>query len=606
MCGIAGVATGNAARARATTQRMCEQMVARGPDDGGVDVFPLREGTVALGSRRLAIIDPSAAGHQPMIDPATGNAIVFNGMIYNFRDLRRELASAGAEFASGSDTEVILRSYARWGVECVERLEGMFAFALLDVRSRSLVLARDRLGIKPLYYWRTDEHFAFASQVRALLASGLVRADLSVEGIASFLSTGAVREPLTAIEGVRALPAGHMATFDGTGMLVERYWSPPRRVDAAVDRSDAQQELLARLDESVDRHLVADRPVGVFLSGGLDSSTLGALAARRGAVETIGVAFEEAAYSEGSFSRLVANEIGSRHTEVVLTESELRSSLDAAFAAMDQPSFDGVNTYVVSRAAASAGLKVALSGLGADELFDGYGHLRRIQLLRRLAWLPRPAARLGSSMAGVSGDRRATKIAQWLQEGVSGPDAAYRLIRQLYGTNDVSGLLPGWSAESAPDASTSGDPSNDLAVAELEGYMRNVLLRDTDMMSMANSLEVRVPFLHDPFVDWALRLPRSVKGPRKSLLVAALRPLLPRQVLERRKHGFLLPIGRWLHGALGDEVAERVASPPPSIGALIDGDAALRELRAFRAGRTSWLRPWSLYALCRWAAEVGV
>lgn len=606
MCGIAGVCHRDAARGRLAVEQMCEQMVPRGPDDCGIELLRLGARPLALGSRRLAIVDPTTAGHQPMRHPATGHVLVFNGMIYNFRELRAELADTGAVFVSGSDTEVILHAYARWGLGCVARLEGMFAFALLDAPRERLVLARDRLGIKPLYYWTNGGDLAFASQVRAILDSGLVPRRLSCDGIASFLATGSVQEPLTAIEGLRAAPAGHVGVFDGKRLSFERYWAPPREIDPTVIRHDAERELLERLDQSVGRHLVADRPVGIFLSGGVDSSTIGALAARRGAVRTVGVAFEENAYSEGRFAHLVASSIGSRHTEVVLTAAELRESLDSAFAAMDQPTFDGINTYVVSRAAAATGVRVALSGLGADELFDGYGHLRRIQLLARFGGLPRPLARLGAAFISVGRTARSKKAAEWLGAG-GGSGAAYALLRQLYGASDVSRLVPAWNADGVPTSgpwAAPGDPGNRLAIAELEGYMRNVLLRDTDAMSMANSLEVRVPFLHDPLVDWALRLPPHVRGPRKALLIAAMRPVLPQAVIERRKHGFLLPIAHWLRGDLGREVEQRIAVPSPAVAELVDREVALGEWRRFLLGRSSWLRPWSIYALDRWAEQV--
>lgn len=608
MCGIAGAVLDDPQAARAATASMCEQMVPRGPDDGGVDLFSIGGGPIALGSRRLAIIDPSPAGHQPMLDPDRRNVVVFNGMIYNFRELRAELESVGERFTSHCDTEVVLHAYGVWGESCVERLEGMFAFAVLEPARGRLFLARDRLGIKPLYFWHDGDDFAFASQVRALLASGLVPRRLSTRGVASYLATGAVQEPYTVIDGVRALLPGHVAVLDRRGCSMSRYWSPPVEAAESVDRPDAEERLRELLDDSVERHLVSDRPTGLFLSGGVDSSVLCALAGRRhDGVKTISVVFEEQALSEAHFARTVANAVGSDHTEVTLTQADLRAALDGAFAAMDQPTFDGVNTYVVSRAAASTGLKVALSGLGADELFDGYGYVRRVELLDRAARLPRPLALAGAHAAGtVLRGSRGEKARSWLERPRE--QSPYDLLRRLFAPAEVARLVPSWTPNGDGGAHAlplPDDPFNAVSVLDMTGYMRNVLLRDTDAMSMASSLEVRVPYLHDPLVDWVLRLRGAVKGRSKSLLVSAARDLIPAEAWNRPKQGFLLPIASWLRSDLGGEVAETLASPHGAIGELLDRQAVMREWTRFACGEETWLRPWGLYALSRWAGEVG-
>jgi asparagine synthase (glutamine-hydrolysing) len=608
MCGIAGALLDDVGEAQRAVARMCANMVARGPDDDGIETADFGSRTIVLGSRRLAIIDPSPAGHQPMHDPERATTIVFNGMIYNFRELRADLERLGERFRSNCDTEVVLRAYGAWGDSFVERLEGMFSVAVFDAASRRLVLARDRLGIKPLYYWRRGTEFAFASQVRAILASQLMPARLSTQGIASYLAFGAVQEPHTAIDGVHSLPPATLAVLAGADLSLSTYWEPPQDAVALADPREVEATLRRLLDESVERHLVSDRPVGVFLSGGVDSSALCALAAaRHGGVRTLSVAFEEQALSEARFARAVADAVGSDHTEVTLTQSELRASLDGAFSAMDQPTFDGLNTYVVSRAAASAGLKVALSGLGADELFDGYGYVRRIELLERLARLPRPAARAGARAARVvlSGSR-AAKAGAWLGDG--DPRTPYELLRGLFAPAEVVRILPSAGANGRARAGGTVLPDElfrRVSVLDLTGYMRNVLLRDTDAMSMANSLEVRVPYLHDPLVDWVLRLPEKAKGRAKSLLVRAMRDRLPREVWDRPKHGFLLPIESWLRSDLGAEVRQTLSSGTPALDRLIDSEEFSNEWVSFEAGRTGWLRPWSLYAMCRWADEVG-
>ena len=344
---------------------MSLHMVHRGPDDDGLEVFDAPGFKVGLASRRLAIIDPSPLGHQPMHDPERGTTIAFNGMIYNFAELREELIREGVAFASRCDTEVILKAYGRWGDDCVRRLRGMFAFAIWDARENRLLLGRDPLGIKPLYYAEQDARMLFASEVKALLASGLVERKLSSAGIASYLSFGAVTEPLTAIDGVLSLPAGHRAVYANGRLVVERYWTPETEPALQVSEAEAVAELRHRLDESLRLHLVTDAPLGVFLSGGVDSSILACLAAHETSrLRTISVVFEQSELSEDRWIDAVTEQIGSEHLRVSLTPEDLLAWSDEAFRAMDQPSFDAINTYVVSRAASESGLKVALSGLG--------------------------------------------------------------------------------------------------------------------------------------------------------------------------------------------------------------------------------------------------
>lgn len=610
MCGVAGAVMRDALDAERAVEAMCGQMIARGPDDGGVVTFATDGSAAVLGNRRLAIIDPSPAGHQPMADPERGTAIVYNGMIYNQRELRAELIAAGERFASDCDTEVVLKAYGRWGARCVPRLRGMFAFAVWDTRAREMFLARDRLGIKPMYYADTPAGFAFASQVKALLASGLVEPRLSRAGVASYLAYGAVREPLTAIDGVLSLPAAHTATLRGGRLTLEHYWRAPDVAERAVSRDDAARELRALLEDSVRRHLVADAPLGVFLSGGVDSSLLAALAAReRAHVRTVSVAFDDAAYSEASFQDLVARHIGSEHVRVTLRPDDVLAWRDDVFRAMDQPTFDGLNTYGVSRAAAGAGLKVALSGLGADELFDGYGHVARVRALERARRLPPPVAAVAARAAGATmRDGNREKIAAWLA-GRAG-DEPHDLLRRLFLDDEVRRLSPACEppAPAALDPATAGLSGRDLhaqvATRELSGYLRDVLLRDTDAMSMRHSLEVRVSYLDAPLVDWALALPPHLKTGGKALLAEATRDLLPPAIFSRRKQGFGLPLARWMAGDLREEIEATLRRPPDALAGLLDPDAALDVWRHFLLDGRRWQRPWALYALCRWAETI--
>jgi len=355
------------------------------------------------------------------------------------------------------------------------------------------------------------------------------------------------------------------------------------------------------LDAAVKRHVVSDVPLGVFLSGGLDSSIISAAATRHlPGIRTVSVVFEDSALSEEPFSNLLAREIGSEHITVPLRAQDLLDSLPGAFEAMDQPTFDGVNTYVVSRAAADSGLKVALSGLGADELFDGYGYSRRTARLEALKKLPAPVARFASRSSHllIPGARSA-KLAAWLSPAYEA-GSAYELLRGLFLRPELDWLMAR-PVRAAPTTRNGRIWKQRLSDLELEGYLKNVLLRDTDAMSMGNSLEVRVPYLDDDLVGWALSLPpelRESKG--KRLLAGAHADTLPAEIRRRRKHGFLLPLDGWLKADLAASVGGALRSPPAAIGEILDPGALTDVWRDYEAGRSSWLRPWALYSLCRW------
>ncbi len=608
MCGIAAVCGLDPDSAVRAVEAMCEQMLARGPDDGGVELVGRENFPVCLGNRRLAIIDPSPAGHQPMADTARGTTITFNGMVYNFRELRERLAADGERFTSDCDTEVVLKAYGRYGPDCVHHLRGMFAFAIWDELRNQLFIARDRLGIKPLYYSHDDARLLCASQVKALLATGLVPPRLSPTGIETYLSYGAVSEPWTAIDDVWALPAGHRAVFRDGELLVECYWEPPARPTRALASEGAASELRELLEDSVRHHVVSDAPLGVFLSGGLDSSILAALAARHTSrLRTVSVVFDDPELSESRYSALVAAHLGSEHVPLTLGPEELRAWLDDAFEAMDQPTFDGINTYVVARAARETGLKVALSGLGADELFDGYGYVRRVSALERARFLPTPLAPLAARFAGYAGrDSRGEKLAAWIAGGAE-PGMSYDLLRRLFPADGVRGLLAAAAEPVRPPLlDPDGDLFNKISVLELGNYMKNVLLRDADSMTMANSIEARVPFLDDPLVAWALDVPGGTKGRAKALLAAATADLLPAEIHSRGKHGFLLPLRGWIGNELRTQVKTTLCSPPEAVAEILAPGAGGSVWDEYLRSSMHWLRPWSLYALCRWAESLSV
>jgi asparagine synthase (glutamine-hydrolysing) len=634
MCGICGViGIESKESSEAIVRRMMAAIIHRGPDEEGILIAP----PVAAGSRRLSIID-LPGGSQPIWNEAGTLAVIYNGEIYNFRELRKELEAGGHQFRTRSDTEVIVHAYETWGENCVLHLKGMFALAAIEMpqgrggRVARVFLARDRLGIKPLYYAAMDGVLLFASEVRALLASGCVPARLSAEAVPSYLLFGSVSEPTTLVEGVASLPPGHSMTVavDTPAHIPEPkpYWEIERAMAPAAQESrNAIQVPASRvrslIDDAVQSHLVADVPVGVFLSSGLDSTAIAALASRaQGGVHTFTVAFPDTKFSEAEMARRTANRFHTKHSELSLSDQEMVSRLDEAIAAFDQPSMDGINTYFVSWAARQAGLKVALSGLGSDEIFGGYTSFRATSRVTRLAkmarYFPRPfreftATSLASSRSFLSSPDASRKaLAAWLDPALL-PHAFY-FTRALFTPQTVASLLredaaswkplPWWRwFSNAARETHSMDDFTAVSWLELRSYLANTLLRDTDAMSMHHSLEVRVPFLDSPLVEYVLALPESEKTSRarpKSLLINALGDLLPDEIVAQRKRTFTFPWENWLRGALGERVSAGLADWSPALESLVDRNFAQKVWKDFLGGRTTWSRPWSLYVLNEW------
>ena len=444
MCGIVGILARKTPIPPAVLEQATASLAHRGPDDSGTVL--LKESRperleIGLGHRRLAILDLSPLGHQPMQDPITGNWIVFNGEIYNFRELRNELEAAGAEFRSHSDTEVILAAYRVWGESCLTRFGGMFAFALWDAPRKRLLLARDPMGIKPLYYHQSDQTFVFASEVRTLLRTGLVPRKADSTGVLSYLAFGSVYEPWTIVEGVKAVPAGHILTVENGSVSSREYWNPLQSCsrDESKPRSEngiaAVDRLPAILRDAVLSHLVSDVPVGVFLSGGIDSSALVAVLSHNGVrANTFSLVFQEEEFNEGQYSREVARRFGAEHHEIPVSQQDTLAVLPEALCAMDQPTIDGINTYLVSAKTRAAGMRVVLTGLGADEMFAGYSNFHRVPSMetfaKRFGRLPKVARRpLSASVALFAGKGdRSRKLAQ-LAAGTDSIIHPYFLMR---------------------------------------------------------------------------------------------------------------------------------------------------------------------------------
>lgn len=581
----------------------------RGPDDSGV----YESQKVVLGNTRLAIIDTSANGHQPMHDPETGNAITYNGEVYNFKDLRREI---DADWFSNTDTEVVLRAYQNWGVQAFQKLRGMFALALWDEAKQQLLLARDPLGIKPLYYYATKDHLIFASELRALLATNLVPKRLSKAGVDSYIATGSVTAPLTIIEGVRQLMPGHYLQVRSDEVLdfkEVRYTAAGQPCEVS-NRADAVAQLRSELEESIRLHLVSDVPLGVFFSGGMDSSALVALMSRvtKDRPKTFSIVFKENNFTEAPFSRAVAEKFQTDHTEISLSEERLLAILPQAIAAIDQPTMDGINTFVVSEAVKQAGTTVALSGLGGDELFGGYPSFRRAVKFGSISKTSRRVLRAaaGVGQVALNGSVRRHKFWQLAKSESSAADV-YRISRQLFATDSVAQITGREVWHSSNGHHAEADVVNEISRLELNGYMTNTLLRDTDAMSMAHSLEVRVPFVDVKVVDYVLSLPGEWKlrpGAPKSLLADAVSDLLPRDFLARPKMGFTLPFEKWLQQDLRSEVSSVLFDTQTlsTAGLAVKAVGTVWNNFLAKPRAVGWSRPWSLYVLAKWCEVNGV
>ena len=613
MCGIAGAWMWHGhGSAGAGIEAATDAMAHRGPDGGAVLDLSAPYGSLALGARRLAVQDLSARGAQPMRNPRTGSVIVFNGEVYNYRDLRRQLAARGHEFRTGTDTEVALHAYDEWGMDCLERFVGMFALAVWDARAGRLVLARDRLGVKPLYVAVTERQVAFASEVGALLAGGLAEPRLSPAGLAGYLSLGAAREPGTLFDGIEALPPGTAREFDGRRSRTHCYWDlreqAARRPASGRAGERAAQEVRERLGQAVRRRLVSDAPLGVLLSGGIDSATVTALAASEldRPLRTVSAVFAEPALSERDAARATSVHCGTEHLETTLTPEAARASLDPFFAAMDQPTFDGLNTYLVARAARESGLTVVLSGIGGDEVFGGYPSFRLAPFLRRVRHVaPGPAGSVvGAVVSRVTPkSSRMRRLGDWLARSDPELPAEYA-TRQLFGRADIRALTSR-AAEPFDSAPSEASAFNRVAFAEMDVYLRNVLLRDADVMGMAQGLEIREPLLDHELVETVFALGDDVKsrghGP-KPLLAAAVGRELPPHTLRRAKQGFSLPLDAWMRGELRTEVESVLcdSSVGGPVGAALDPEAVGSVWRGFLAGRRHWTEAWALYVVKRW------
>jgi asparagine synthase (glutamine-hydrolysing) len=589
MCGIMGfLSDGRPEQTRAAVRDMMTASRHRGPDASGSIEIPFADSRLVLGHRRLSIIDLSDGSRQPMQHAESGSWLAYNGEIYNFRQLRAELETLGRKFVTSGDSEVLLKALVQWGEQALEKLEGMFAFAFWDGRDRSLLLARDRMGMKPLYYYAGPRGFAFASEVKVLERAQIFRE-------------------------IRELEPGHLLRVNAGGeVAASEYWSLAGCLaiserDEIRDFDHAVGHINERLEAAVNSHLVSDVPVGVFLSGGVDSSLLALLTSgyAKSPITLLTIAFPEQEFSELPYARQIARCLPHHHEVVTLTAEQVRELLPDALSAMDQPTVDGINTFVISRMAASLGLKVLLTGIGGDELFGGYTTFTNVPRLLRYGAGLRPAARLLSRF-------RTKNPVQWKKIAEAGP---FRSLAEIY-------LLQRsirWRQEDSKARShrvqenieSLANNFQKVAALELQFYAGNQLLRDADVFSMANSVELRVPFLDTQLMEAALAISPGYhfEGARgKRITWRILRDLAGEQIPQRRKMGFTFPWQQWLRRSLNETITCTLQDQQLYEPLLLDPTYGRRLLDGLEQGdrRQPWSEVWSLFVLLNWQCRSGV
>jgi asparagine synthase (glutamine-hydrolysing) len=618
MCGIAGILKFDP-RERVDEQRlrrMRDVLLHRGPDDQGLVIA----GPVGLGHRRLSIID-LAGGRQPMANPDRSLWITYNGELYNFRELRSDLELRGFRFATQSDTEVVLRAYEAFGEECVERLRGMFAFAIWDQKRNKIFLARDRLGIKPLYYAVADGELLFASEIKAILAAGSVKPAFNKAILPEFMATRFNAGAETFFTGIRKLLPGRTLSWSlDRGFQGRRYWRPPLAEedtgDTLAQRADAVRQ---RLKESVSKHLVSDVPVGLFLSGGIDSTGLAALMAsmRREPIRTFSVGFDDPKLSELKYARLAADSIGAIHRDVSISPARFFGALPNLVWHEDEPiAFpSSILLYFVSDLARRNDVKVVMSGEGADELFLGYNRYRVTawnERLGRMYWPMLPSSlRNGIRLAvgALPGSRYSKRSFLALDPD---PRALFfenfavfpeRMRRGLVRDQDLLTARDPYAVGMRCYQEGSAGTLQRMAHADLQTYLVELLMKQ-DQMSMAASVESRVPFLDHPFVEYVATMPSRYKlrgWQTKAVLREALRDLIPRAILNRPKAGFPTPLGRWLRGPFHQLAREFVCGPRALERGLFNAAALRRMVEEHRSGKADHGdRLWLLINLEMW------
>jgi len=613
MCGIAGIISfsKNNINLPATIRRMTDAMAHRGPDSDGFYV----NDTIALGHRRLSIIDLSTAANHPIPDYTGRYQIIFNGEIYNFQEVKKLLPDY--PFSTNGDTEVLLAAFSKWGPDCLPLLKGMFAFAIWDAVEQTIFIARDRMGVKPVYYFVNEDVFLFASEIRGVLASGVMGKKVNTAAIYEFLSFQSVGSSESAIENIQQLEAGSYISIRNNKHYTKKYWHITARPTVDFDFGNelqVKQHVRSLMRNAVERRLVSDVPLGAFLSGGIDSSAVVGLMAEASTapVNTFTVGFEEKEFDESGYANIIAKKFNTRHNQVLLKPDVFLDELTNALNAMDTPSGDGVNTYVVSKAIKQSGLTVALSGVGGDELFAGYPFFKQYLKLKRYEpvwgaskWLRQGAVSL------LGNNSKALRVKQLLKAPASSIRYFYPEFRRIMSAGQLKSFTR-WSSnqhtfleqqlDKLPLSLEAFPLLSQVSIAEYLGYTQNTLLKDTDQFSMAVSLEVREPFFDHDLIEFVLAIPDQFKFPEypKRLLVESLQGLLPNEVVHRKKQGFLFPWSVWMKKELRsfcENHLQRIAQRD-----FINGKNLLAYWQRFLNNDTSvrWMEIWLFVILEYW------
>ena len=575
MCGIAGiVGLGKNQETEMLIKSMTKAMSHRGPDADGHFVEP----NIALGHRRLSIIDLNPESNQPFLDNSQRYSMVFNGEIYNYKSIKSEISDYN--FKTNSDTEVVLAAYIKWGSSFLKKLNGMFALAIWDKEKSELFVARDRVGIKPFYFFQKENFFIFSSEIRSILSTGIVPKKLNKKAVVDYLNYQSVFSPLSIIENVFQLENGHYGLFKNGKFETNKFWDITDIESEDRDYSNEkriQKEVEKLLLNSVERRMISDVPLGAFLSGGIDSSGIVALMSEltEKPIDTFSVVFDEKEYDESTYSELISKKYKTNHHPILLKPKRFLEELPNALNSMDTPSGDGANSYVVSKVTKKAGITVALSGLGGDELFAGYPVFKQIHNLSKYktAWpVTKPFRKLGQLFLNLKESTHKTdRLNQLLQGNSVSVQEIYPIFRKLSSSNFLEGVFKNGLAKHntlnevfrGMDEKFKSLPLlSQVSVGEILGYTQNVLLKDTDQMSMASALEVRVPFFDHELIEYVLQIPDKFKYPKysKSLLVESIAPRLPDEIVFRKKMGFTFPWKTWLKTDLKNFCEEKIES----------------------------------------------
>ena len=569
MCGIAGQIWFRTPpeQVEQTIRNMTDAMSHRGPDAGAT----VRHNNILFGHRRLSIIDLSEKSNQPLYDKHRRYAIVFNGEIYNYNEVKSLLPDY--PFQTSGDTEVVLAAWIRFGPKALSYLKGMFAFAIADLETGKLIIARDRLGVKPVYYYKDDKVLLFSSEIRSILASNLVERKINRDALLDYFSFQSFQSPITLVKDIFELEAGSYLEIDNGNVYATRYWSLTDDQTEIAEKSSGEiyKKVAALLHQSVERRMVSDVPVAAFLSGGIDSSAVvGLMAQISNSPETFNIAFDEVEYDESEYASIIAEKFKTKHHRVLVKPESFLEKLPAALDAMDSPSADGVNTYVVSHAIRSQGIKVALSGVGGDELFVGYPSFSQWKKIHNNSWfwsVPRFLRRIIANT--YSGNQiKLNRISQLVKLDKIEISEVYPILRQVNSERILGQLLSNSRSESSLLKTLRSNASeiekfpiySQYSIAEYLGYTRQTLLKDTDQMSMSASLEVREPFFDHELIQYVLKIPDSFKEGEwpKTLLLKSLGQMIPEEIYQRPKKGFVFPWDKWFRNELKSYIEDKI------------------------------------------------